>query len=29
MNAILDFSGTKNEIEEVEILDPYNAPKIK
>ena len=29
LNAILDFSGTKNEIEEVEILDPYNAPKIK
>ncbi len=29
LNAILDFWWTKNEIKEVEILDPYSAPKIK
>ncbi|MDQ7022767.1 MAG: PD-(D/E)XK nuclease family transposase [Candidatus Gracilibacteria bacterium] len=28
LNAILDFKGDK-EIKEVEILDPYQAPKIK
>ena len=29
LNALLDFSDTPNEIISLEILDPWNAPKIK